>query len=155
VASLMDVMWIMVIFIIVIGGLTKGLFTPTEAGSVGTFAILLLSIAKKDIDLKRFITSIAESMKTACMVLVLITGSTIMGHFLAVTEIPLLAADWIMQLPYPPFLIMIMILLIYEIGGSFIDDLAFMILATPIFLPVVVKLGYDLIWFGGHYSYFL
>jgi len=87
-------------------------------------------------------------MKTACMVLVLITGSTIMGHFLAVTEIPLLAADWIMQLPYPPFLIMIMILLIYEIGGSFIDDLAFMILATPIFLPVVVKLGYDLIWFG-------
>ena len=147
-ASLMDVIWIMVIFIIVIGGLTKGLFTPTEAGSVGTFAVLLLSIAKRDINLKSFIKSIAESMKTACMVLVLITGSTIMGHFLAVTEIPMLAADWIMQLPYPPYLIMIMILFIYEIGGSFIDDLAFMILATPIFFPVVIKLGYDLIWFG-------
>jgi C4-dicarboxylate transporter DctM subunit len=147
-SSLMDVIWIMVIFIIVIGGLTKGLFTPTEAGSIGTFAVLVLSIVKREINLKSFIRSIAESMKTACMVLVLITGSTIMGHFLAVTEIPLLAADWIMGLPYPPVLIMIMILLIYEIGGSFIDDLAFMILATPIFLPVVVKLGYDLIWFG-------
>lgn len=147
-ASLRDVVGTLLIFLIVIGGLTLGFFTPTEAGSVGTFAVLLLSLFKRDVDFRKFVKSLEESMKTACMVLVLITGSTIMGHFLARTEIPLRAADWIMQLPYPPYLIMILILLIYELGGSFIDDLAFMILATPIFFPVVLKLGYDPIWFG-------
>ncbi len=146
--SLKDVIWPIVIFIVVIGGLTWGFFTPTEAGSIGTFAVLLISIAKKDINFNGFLKSVAEALRTACMVLVLIAGSTIFGHFLVVTKIPMLAADWIAGLPYPHFLIMIFILIIYEIGGSFIDDLAFMVLATPIFFPVIIKLGYDPIWFG-------
>jgi tripartite ATP-independent transporter DctM subunit len=146
--SLKDVMWPIVIFIVVIGGLTWGFFTPTEAGSIGTFAVLFISIAKKDINFSGFLKSVAEALRTACMVLVLIAGSTIFGHFLVVTKIPMLAADWIGGLPYPHFLIMIFILIIYEIGGSFIDDLAFMVLATPIFFPVIIKLGYDPIWFG-------
>jgi len=146
--SLKDVIWPIVIFIVVIGGLTWGIFTPTEAGSIGTFAVLLISVAKKDINLNGFLKSVAEALRTACMVLVLIAGSTIFGHFLVVTKIPMLAADWIAGLPYPHFLIMIFILIIYEIGGSFIDDLAFLVLATPIFFPVIIKLGYDPIWFG-------
>ncbi len=146
--SLKEVIWVILIFLVVTGGMSWGFFTPTEAGSAGTFAVLLLSIGKRDIDLKGFIKSVAESLRTACMVLMLIAGSTILGHFLVVTKIPILAADWVGQLPLPPFMIMILILLIYEIGGSFIDDLAFLILATPIFYPVVLKLGYDAIWFG-------
>jgi tripartite ATP-independent transporter DctM subunit len=146
--SLKDVIWILVIFLIVVGGLTWGFFTPTEAGSVGTFAVLLLSFFKRDINFKGFIKSIEETLRTACMVLMLIAGSTIFGHFLVVSKIPMLAADWITGLLLPNYLIMILILLIYELGGSFIDDLAFMVLATPIFFPVVIKLGYDPIWFG-------
>jgi len=146
--SLKEVIWVILIFLVVTGGMSWGFFTPTEAGSAGTFAVLVLSIGKRDIDFKGFIKSVAESLRTACMVLMLIAGSTILGHFLVVTKIPILAADWVGQLPLPPFMIMIIILLIYEIGGSFIDDLAFLILATPIFYPVVLKLGYDAIWFG-------
>ncbi len=146
--SLKEVIWVILIFLIVTGGMSWGFFTPTEAGSAGTFAVLLLSIVKRDINFKGFIKSVAESLRTACMVLMLIAGSTILGHFLVVTKIPILAADWVGQLPLPPFMIMILILLIYELGGSFIDDLAFLILATPIFYPVVLKLGYDAIWFG-------
>ncbi len=146
--SLKEVIWVLLVFIIVTGGMSKGFFTPTEAGSVGTMAVLLLSIGKRAINFQGFIKSVSESMRTACMVLVLIAGSTIFGHFLAVTKIPMIAADWTMQLPLSPYLIMLIILIIYEIGGSFIDDLAFMVLATPIFYPVVVKLGFDPIWFG-------
>jgi tripartite ATP-independent transporter DctM subunit len=138
----------MVIFTIVTGGMTYGLFTPTEAGSAGAFAVLLLSIVRKDINFEGIIKSFVESMRTACMVLMLVAGSTILGHFLVATKIPIMAADWIGQLPLPPSLIMVLILLTYELGGSFIDDLAFMVLATPIFFPVVLKLGYDPIWFG-------
>jgi tripartite ATP-independent transporter DctM subunit len=148
IVSLPDVLWVGIIFLLVVGGLMKGFFTPTEAGSVGTFAVLLLALAKKDLSYKGFIKSVGESLRTACMVLMLIAGSTILGHFLAVTKIPMLAADWIIQLQFSPNLTMIIIALIYLVGGSFIDDLAFMILATPIFYPVIIKLGFDPIWFG-------
>ena len=148
IASLPEFALVLMIFLLVIGGLMKGLFTPTEAGSVGTFAVLLLSIFKRDINVRGFIKSVGESLRTACMVLMLIAGSTILGHFLAVTKIPMIAADWIVELPFHPYVIMIIISLIYQLGGSFIDDLAFMVLATPIFYPVIIKLGFDPIWFG-------
>jgi tripartite ATP-independent transporter DctM subunit len=146
--SLPEVLWVGIIFALVIGGLMNGFFTPTEAGSVGTFAVLVLSLLKRDLTWKGYVKSIQESLRTACMVLMLIVGSTVLGHFLAVTKIPMLAADWIIGLQFPRELTMVIIALIYLVGGSFIDDLAFMILATPIFYPVILKLGYDPIWFG-------
>lgn len=146
--SLKDVGWVVIIFLVVMGGMMKGFFTPTEAGSVGCFAIGLLSLLKRDLDFKGLIKSMTESLVAACMVIILIAGSIIFGHFIAITKIPLIAADWIIQLPFDRYLILIMIGMIYLIGGSFIDDMAFMILATPIFYPVIIKLGFDLIWFG-------
>jgi tripartite ATP-independent transporter DctM subunit len=148
IASLPEVFWVVLIFVLVVGGLMQGFFTPTEAGSVGTFAVLLLSVIKRDINFRGFIKSVAESLRTACMVLVLIAGSTILGHFLAVTKIPMIASDWVVSLPLNRYVVMIIISLIYQMGGSFIDDLAFMILATPIFYPAIIKLGFDPIWFG-------
>jgi tripartite ATP-independent transporter DctM subunit len=148
IASLPEVLWVVLIFVLVVGGLMQGFFTPTEAGSIGTFAVLLLSAIKRDINFKGYLKSVAESLRTACMVLMLIAGSTILGHFLAVTRIPMIAADWIIGLPIHKDLIMVLIGLIYLLGGSFIDDLAFMVLATPIFYPAIIKLGFDPIWFG-------
>jgi C4-dicarboxylate transporter, DctM subunit len=143
-----EVMWVLLIFFLVIGGLMNGVFTPTEAGSIGTFAVLVLSVMKRDIGFQGYLKSVNESLQTAAMVLILIAGSSVFGHFLAVTRIPMLAADWIVALPFPTWVIMILIAFVYLIGGSFIDDLAFMVLATPIFYPAIAKLGYDPIWFG-------
>jgi tripartite ATP-independent transporter DctM subunit len=148
IASLPEVLWIAIIFALVVGGLMQGFFSPTQAGSVGTAAVLLLSIIKGDININGFIKSVTESLRTACMVMMLIAGSTILGHFLAVTKIPMLASDWVVSLPLNRYIIMIIISIIYQVGGSFIDDLAFMILATPIFYPAIIKLGFDPIWFG-------
>jgi C4-dicarboxylate transporter, DctM subunit len=146
--SLPDVIWPVIIFLIIIGGLLQGFFTPTEAGSVGTFAVLVLSFAKRDVDVKKTAQSVMESLVTATMVLLLLGGSAVLGHFLAVTKIPMLVSDWVVQLHVHRSIIMIFIALIYLIGGSFIDDLAFMVLATPVFFPAVLKLGYDPLWFG-------
>jgi tripartite ATP-independent transporter DctM subunit len=148
IASLPEFALVVVIFLMMIWGLMEGFFTPTEAGSVGTAAVLLMSILRRDINFKGFIKSVAESLRTACMVLMLIAGSTILGHFLAVTKIPMIAADWVVALPLNKYVIMVIISFIYQTGGSFIDDLAFMVLATPIFYPVIIKLGFDPIWFG-------
>jgi tripartite ATP-independent transporter DctM subunit len=148
IVSTKDVGWITAIFLVVMAGMMKGFFTPTEAGSVGCFAIGVLTFAKRDLDLKGFGKSLTDSVYTSCMVIILIIGSTIFGHFIAITKIPLIAADWIIQLPFNRYIILTLIGMIYLVGGSFIDDMAFMILATPIFYPVILKLGFDLIWFG-------
>jgi C4-dicarboxylate transporter DctM subunit len=92
IASLPEVIWVVVIFLLVIVGLMRGFFTPTEAGSVGTFAVLLLTIFKRDMNFKGYLKSVGESLRTACMVLMLIAGSTVLGHFLAVTKIPMIGS---------------------------------------------------------------
>ena len=148
-ASLPECLYVIGVFLLVIGGLMKGFFTPTEAGSVGSGAVLLLSIVKRDLNFKKFCLSVEQALRTACMVLMLIAGSMVLGRFLTVTTIPMLAADWVTSLPLPPLAIMALICLVYLIGGSFIDDLAFMVLATPIFYPAVVeKMHFDPLWFG-------
>ncbi len=146
--SLPEVFWVLLVFLLVVGGIMQGYFTPTEAGAVGTFAVLLLTIVKRDMTFKKYVSSVSEGLRTAGMLLMLVAGSAIFGHFLAVSNIPQKAADWIVALPLNRYLIMIFICIVFEIGGSFIDDLAFMILATPIFYPAALKLGFHPLWFG-------
>jgi tripartite ATP-independent transporter DctM subunit len=148
VRSLPDIFWIAIVFILVVGGIMKGYFTPTEAGAVGTFAVLLLSLAQRNMTFKRYVTSVKEALRTAIMILMLIAGSTVLGHFITITNIPQSVAEWAVTLPVSPYVVMFIICLIYLIGGSFIDDLTFMILATPIFYPVALKLGFPPLWFG-------
>jgi len=148
VRTLPEVFWILVVFLLVVGGIMEGFFTPTEAGAVGTFAVLLLAIAKRDMTFKVYVKSVKKALRTAIMILMLVAGSTVLGHFITITNIPQHTAEWVGGLPINRYLIMILICIIYELGGSFIDDLTFMILATPIFYPVALKLGFPPIWFG-------
>jgi tripartite ATP-independent transporter DctM subunit len=146
--ALPEFVWVGVIFFLIMGGLMFGLFSPTEAGTMGTIGVFLLALGYRGLSIGKVIQAFDGSLRTACMTLILIYGSTMLGHFLAITEIPFIAADWITGLPLPRPVVMVAIVLVYLVGGSFIDDLAFMILATPIFYPAVIKLGYDPIWFG-------
>jgi C4-dicarboxylate transporter, DctM subunit len=146
--SLPEFISVVVIFGIVIGGMMAGLFTPTEAGTIGTIAIFILAVVMKGMSFKIFVDSVNESMMSAVMILIIIACSAVLGHFLAITEIPQIAGDWLTGLPLNRVLVMIIVFLFYLLGGSFIDDMAFVILITPILFPAVQKLGYDPIWFG-------
>jgi C4-dicarboxylate transporter, DctM subunit len=146
--TLPEVLWVVIIFILVVGGIMKGFFTPTEAGSIGTFGVILLSLIKRKLDFKTFVRSSYETLRTACMIFMLLAGSFMLGHFIAVTNIPQITADWVTKLELNRYLVIIIIFLVYQVGGSFIEDLAFMILATPIFYPTFVKLGFDPLWLG-------
>jgi C4-dicarboxylate transporter DctM subunit len=146
--SLSGIIDMLVIFILVMGGLFKGFFTPTEAGAAGAFITLVLAVGRRLISWKRFLMALMESISISCMVLVIVAGATIFGHFLAVSRIPYITADWVAGLPLQPWAIMGVIVLIYLIGGCFLDALAMILLTIPIFYPVTVSLGYDPIWFG-------
>jgi tripartite ATP-independent transporter DctM subunit len=143
-----DALIILIIFGIVIGGMITGFFSPTESGTIGTVAVFALALIRREVNSGMILRSFKGALKTSIMVLMLIAGSAIFGHFLAITEIPMIAAKWASSLPIPGSLVMVLIVVIYLIGGSIMDDLAFMVLATPIFFPTAVTLGYDPIWFG-------
>ncbi len=147
-AVIPEALVVFVIFGIVIGGMITGFFSPTESGTIGTVAIFVLALVRGEVSPSMIVGSFKGALRTSIMTLMLIAGSAIFGHFLAITEIPMIAAQWAGELPIPGFLVMILIMAIYLIGGSIMDDLAFMVLATPIFFPTAMELGYDPIWFG-------
>jgi C4-dicarboxylate transporter, DctM subunit len=94
------------------------------------------------------LASIYGTLKISCMVLMLIAGATIFGHFLALSRIPLETAGLVANLNWPAWSIIALICLIYLLGGCFIDSMALMMLTIPIFFPIILNLGYDPIWFG-------
>jgi tripartite ATP-independent transporter DctM subunit len=147
-AAVPSVLGVGIVFLLTVGGLMFGFFTPSEAGSVGTIAVLILTLIKKDMDMKRFMRAVSDTLRIGCMVMVLLAGAMILGHFFAVTRTPFIVATWLEGLHVSPFVVMLIIWGVYLIGGSFIEDLAFLVLATPIFLPVAIKMGYDPIAFG-------
>ncbi len=136
------------VFGLVMGGLFFGFFTPTEAAAVGAFGVLVVSMLRRQLTWQGFVKSLHETLRTSCMVLLLIAGAVVFGKFLAITRIPFNIAAWIGGFDLPPYVIMSMIVLVYFLGGCFMDALAFVMLTIPIFLPVVSSLGYDPIWFG-------
>ena len=146
--TLPEIIWVLMVFLLVVGGIMAGFFTPSEAAAVGVFALLVLAFIRRDMTIKTYIKSVGETLNIAGMILMIIAGSVILGHFMAVTNVPQKLADWVVTLPFDRYIVLIIICVIYELGGSFIDDLPFMILATPIFFPAVLKLGFDPVWFG-------
>ncbi|EFK05674.1 TRAP transporter, DctM subunit [delta proteobacterium NaphS2] len=146
--SLLGIIEAVIIFVLVIGGLYTGLFTPTEAGAVGVFFALVVTIFTRRLTWKGFVNSVTESLKISAMVFFLVTGAIIFGRFLAVTRLPFAIAEFASSLPVSPYLILTFILLIYLIGGCFVDSLGFLVLTIPIFFPLGMALGFDPIWYA-------
>jgi C4-dicarboxylate transporter DctM subunit len=146
--SFAGVLETLVIFGLVMGGIFFGFFTPTEAAAVGAFLTLMISICRGQLTWDGFIQSLADTTRISCMVMVIVTGATIFGHFMAITRVPFELAGWVAGLPLPRSAVMMVIVLIYLFGGCFMDALAMVMLTIPIFFPVSQALGFDPIWFG-------
>jgi tripartite ATP-independent transporter DctM subunit len=137
-----------ILFVLTIGGLFLGWFSPTQAGAIGAGGALLIGLIRRQLTWKVFFESGKDGLRTSCMVLLIIMGATVFGHFMAVTMIPFKLADWVGSLPIPSFAIMAIIVFIYFIGGFFMDSMALVVVTIPIFFPLVMRLGFDSIWFG-------
>jgi len=146
--SLAGVSETLILFIVVIGGMFCGLFTPTEAAAIGAAGSLIIALARRRLSWSAFVKSLKETARTSCMVMIIVFGAVIFGRFLAVTRIPFELAGWLTSLPLPPWTIIGFIILFYLVCGCFVDALGLILLTIPIFYPVIVELNYDLIWFG-------
>jgi tripartite ATP-independent transporter DctM subunit len=139
---------VIVIFLLVLGGLFTGWFSPTQAGGAGAAAVLILGLLRRKLIWKGFVSAGKDTLLITCMVMFIVAGAMIFGHFIAVTQIPFLLSDWVSQLDYHPMLIMGLVVLLHLIGGCFMDGFGLIVLTVPIMLPMIKALGLDVFWFG-------
>jgi len=137
-----------ILFLLVIGGLFLGWFSPTQAGAIGAGGALVIGLARRELSWRTFFEATKDGLRTSCMVIFIITGAVIFGHFMAVSRIPFMLADWVGGLPLPPMGIIGVIVFIFFVGGFFMDSMALIVLLIPILFPVPISLDIDLIWFG-------
>lgn len=145
--SLMGASEAMVLFLLVIGGLYAGWFTPTEAGAAGSFGALIIGLLRQRLSRREFTKAVSETIRISAMVVLLITGAVIFGRFLTVTRLPFELAAWASSLNVPREAILFVVLLIYLVGGCLMDALGFLVVTIPIFYPLAQVLGFDPVWY--------
>lgn len=150
IASLTGSLEMAALFALVMGGLAFGVFTPSEAGAAGAGLAILMNTATRKLSLKGLWIAVMDTIRVSCMILVIIMGAVIFGRFLAVTRLPFDMADWVAGLELPGFGVMLIISLIYLLGGMIMDALALLLITLPIFFPLAMTLGYDPVWFGAY-----
>jgi C4-dicarboxylate transporter DctM subunit len=139
---------VLILFLLVLGGLFTGWFSPTQAGGAGAAGVLVLGMLRRKLTWKGFVQAGKDTLLITCMVMFIVTGAMIFAHFMAVTQIPFLLSDWVSQLELPSMVIMALIVLVHLIGGCFMDGFALIVLTVPILLPLIKTLGIDIYWFG-------
>jgi tripartite ATP-independent transporter DctM subunit len=148
VSALKGIWETLVIFLLVIGGIYTGLFTPNEAAGVGATLIFTMAIVKKKLTPRILLASLFEAVRVSVMVLFLVAGANVFSYFLALSTIPMEVSTWIVGLGVSKYAILAIIVLIYLLLGCFLDAISMMILTLPVIFPMVLQLGFDPIWFG-------
>jgi C4-dicarboxylate transporter, DctM subunit len=139
---------LMFIAVVIVGGLYTGIFTPTEAGSIGAFAALVGTFVTRRASWRNISQMLYEGGGLTSQILFIILGGMMFSYLLAVTRLPAMLSTWIVGLNVAPIVIIIIIMAIYIILGCFMDDLSIMVATLPILYPVVIELGFSPIWFG-------
>lgn len=146
--SLSGLIETLILFVLVMGGLFGGFFTPTEAAGIGAFGTILIAMAGRNLTWTGLKNALYDTTRISCMIFVVVAGATVFGHFLAVTQIPADIGAYVAGLQLPPFVVMLFIILIYLFLGCLMDSLAMIMLTIPIVYPVILQMGFDPIWFG-------
>lgn len=147
-AALRDVWGTVVLFLLVIGGLYLGVFSPTEAASIGAVGALILGILNGKFSWQLLTNSLMETVKTTAMIFTILIGAILFNNFLILASLPSLISEWITNLPLGHIAILIVILIMYFVLGCLLDSLAMVLLTIPIVFPIISALGFDPVWFG-------
>lgn len=147
-SSLFKIWAVVALFLLIVGGLFFGAFTPTEAGGIGAIGALCFAAARRTITVRQFFESLLETARLTAAIFTVAFGALILNNFVNISGTPQAVAELIRSLDLSPLGVMTVILFFYVVLGVFIEGLAMIFLTAPIFVPLVHALGFDLIWFG-------
>ena len=146
--ALLDVVPMVVLFIVVIGGIFGGLFTANEGAAVGAFGSFVFLVISRRLNMKILKGALFGAIKTAAMIYMILIGGHVFANFMAMTRLPALIADSVISLTDNSYAILAIILLIYIALGLAMDSLAMLLILMPIFYPLIMDMGMNPIWFG-------
>ena len=139
---------IVLIFVIVMGGIYFGVFTPTEAACVGCLAILVISVARRKLKVKGIVQTLQETLPVSAMIMLMLIAARIFASSLSISGLPVALTNYIMVLGISPYAVMALILLVFILMGIIMDIFAVMVILLPVFFPVVLALGFSPLHFG-------
>ena len=147
-ATLRGVWGPVLLFLLVIGGLYFGVFSPTEAAGIGAVGAFVLGVLNRGFDRQALGQALLDTVRTTAMIFTILIGAILFNNFLILASMPTLVSDWITGLPLGKLAILLVIIGMYFILGCLLDSLAMILLTIPIVFPIVQALGYDPVWFG-------
>jgi len=139
---------VLLLFLLVIGGIYFGVFTPTEAAGIGAVGAFIISAMRGKLTWESVKEALIETVTTTSMIFFILIGAITLNNLLVFSGIANALSDFVSGLSYPPLVIMAIILLIYMLMGCVLDALAMILLTIPIFFPIVESLNFDPVWFG-------
>jgi len=146
--SLKANVWILMLFILVMGGIYLGLFTATEAAGFGSFGALLIALIRRKITTANFFEAVFNTVKTTGFMIAIVMGAFLLNYVLTITRIPMVLADFIFSRNLSDTMIFLLIIMMYIFLGAVMNTMAMIVVTIPIVLPIIQQLGLDLIWFG-------
>jgi len=148
ITALKDIWGVMILFLLVMGGIYGGIFTPTEAAAAGAFSAFLIALGRRRLTKQNILTSLMNTLRTTGMVFVIIIGAVLFGYFMAASGLTTALTEFVVSLHLPPTGMLICILAFYLILGTAMDEYAMVLITMPVLFPVILGLGFDPIWFG-------
>lgn len=147
--SLTRIWGVLLLFMLVIGGIYGGVFTPNEAAGIGAFGAFVLGLVYRKRGKASYIReSFQSTVSTSGMCFMILTGAMVFGYFLAVSRVPFELSDFIAGMNTSPYVVISGVLLIMLGLGCFMDSMAIVLLTVPVFFPLIQAMNIDPIWFG-------
>ncbi|WP_335948210.1 TRAP transporter large permease [Salipiger bermudensis] len=139
---------ILVVILLTIGGIYTGVFSPTEAAGVGAALVIVIGAVSRTLDLRSFWQAARSSVVTTASVMLILMAAHLINPFIALSHLPAEVSRMLVAFDLGTYGTLILILAIYLVLGCFLEGLAMLVLTLPIFMPVILSLGIDPIWFG-------
>lgn len=147
-AALKRIWAVALLFVVVIGGIYWGWFSPTEAAAVGAFGALVLTAVTGQLTWRVLIEAAEETARTTGMIFLILVGAALFNYFIETSGLPRLLIGWVEASGLTPLAVLLLIMLFYLLLGCFMDSLSMILLTVPFVFPVVAELGLDPVWFG-------
>ena len=148
IASLKEPWQFIVLFLVTIGGIYAGIFSPTEAAAIGAFGAIVLGAVGRRLSMAELVRAIETSVVVSGLLFVIVFGANLFSHFIVQTHLPELLLDGARALNLTALMVMIIIILGYILLGCFLEGIGMVLITVPVFQPIVTKFGYDPIWFA-------
>ncbi len=139
---------LVLLFFFAVVGIYLGWFSPTEAAGVAAFVAMVIGFATRQLTIRGLIDALMETAYATAMLFFIVVGAFIFSRFVVLTQLPNHLSNWVTTMGFSPLLVLLAIIALFILLGTFLEEVSTILITVPVLLPLVVKMGYDPVWFG-------